>query len=110
MAKLNLPTVLHVDFDKTITQVMEDPDFDPYCKDELHDVPVDSKMQSRLRSLTEQGHTIIVWTARPWSHAASVAGYLTRHHVPFEGLKMNKGGGGVYVDDKAYRPEEFLQP
>ena len=60
------------------------------------------EMIERVRALKEKGkHDIIIWTARPWSHASHVAGLLTQWEVPFNGMKMQKGGAHAYIDDKA---------
>lgn len=99
----DLPSVLHVDFDKTITETYNGENYG------IENLEPDEEMISSLRGVTESGRTIIVWTARPYSQAEFVAGWLTMHGCPFEGLKMNKGGGGKYVDDNSIRPEEFKE-
>ncbi|QSG06346.1 hypothetical protein HSR121_2013 [Halapricum desulfuricans] len=59
-------------------------------------------MVEYVRWLKDEKHyTIIIWTARPWSHANHIAGLLTMWEVPYNGLKMEKGGAEVYLDDKA---------
>lgn len=54
-----------------------------------------------INQLYKQGHTIVIWTARPWSNASQVASWLVEHGVRYHGLRMNKGSADVYVDDKA---------
>lgn len=54
-----------------------------------------------LKEMYYDGHTIIVWTARPWSEAPIIAARLTEWGVRWHGLRCEKGGADVYVDDKA---------
>lgn len=52
-----------------------------------------------------EGHTLLVWTARPWKDAPFLVSRLEEWEVPWHGIKCNKGGADVYVDDKALDPE-----
>jgi len=47
------------------------------------------------------GHTLIIWTARPWSEANVIAARLTEWGVPYHGIRCEKGSSDIYVDDKA---------
>ena len=90
-----MPPVIAVDFDHTLTMDSGD----PYRKGD--EVP-NEEMIEYVKHLKEDRHcAIVVWTARPWSHAAHVAGLLTMWGVPHNGLKMEKGGAEAYIDDKA---------
>lgn len=91
-----------VDFDKTLT-TGEGP---PFWSDDEDETP-DEEMIEWVNSKYHEGCAIIVWTARPWSQAQNVAGYLTKWGVEFSGIRCDKGGADVYVDDKAIRPEEI---
>jgi hypothetical protein len=55
-----------------------------------------------------KGHTIIVWTARPWDSAAQTVTRLTEWGVHWHGLRREKGHADVYVDDKGSTPTEQL--
>ena len=61
-----------------------------------------------VRDLYYSGNIVIIWTARQWSEAPKVIGFLETHSIPYHGLKMSKGGSDVYVDDKCYSPELFF--
>ncbi|SEL19878.1 hypothetical protein [Haloferax larsenii] len=88
-------TLIAIDFDKTLT----DDSGDPY---KAGGETPDEEMVEFVRSLKEDlNYDIIVWTARPWSHAGHIAGLLTMWGVPYNGLKCEKGGAEVYVDDRA---------
>lgn len=66
----------------------------------------DTYVIESINDLYKQGHTVIVWTARPWSNAEQVASWLTEHGVRYHGLRMDKGSADVYVDDKALNVEK----
>jgi trehalose-6-phosphatase len=88
-------SLIAIDFDNTLTEDSGDP-YKPGGE-----TPND-KMIEYVRGLKEeQNEDIIIWTARPWSHAQHIAGLLTMWGVPFNGLQMEKGGADVYVDDRA---------
>jgi|AntRauTorcE11898_2_1112593.scaffolds.fasta_scaffold12653_5 trehalose-6-phosphatase len=88
-------TLIAVDFDKTLTSDSGD----PY---KTGDEQPDEKMVEFVQSLKEDYHyDIIVWTARPWKHAGHIAGLLTMWGVPYNGIKCDKGGAHVYIDDRA---------
>ncbi|WP_254536170.1 hypothetical protein [Halomarina litorea] len=90
-----------VDFDRTLTAgedsyITEDPE-DP-----------DEEMVEWVNYQYRQGHTIIVWTARPWEAAQETVARLTEWGVDWHGLRMEKGHADVYVDDKGTMPSEEL--
>lgn len=94
-------TLLAVDFDKTLT----DPDQDEW-NPALHQEP-DERVIQETREAYQSGVKVVVWTARQWSEASQVAGWLAAHEVPYHGLRCGKGGADQYVDDKTMTPEEF---
>lgn len=94
------PQRICVDFDKTLTtgegaNFWEDGEEDP-----------DEAMIEWVNQKYVEGNTIIIWTARPWKYAGQTAGMLTKWGVRYHGLRMEKGSGDIYVDDKSVRPEE----
>jgi hypothetical protein len=84
---------LCVDFDHTITHTENEYEYG--SEKPNHEVI------EWLKEMYYAGHTIIVWTARPWSEANIIASRLTEWGVRWHGLRCEKGGGDVYVDDKA---------
>jgi hydroxymethylpyrimidine pyrophosphatase-like HAD family hydrolase len=88
-------TIIAIDFDKTLTEDSGD----PY---RIGGETPNEEMVEYVRALKEeQNYDIIVWTARPWSHAQHIAGLLTQWGVQYNGMKCEKGGAHVYLDDKA---------
>jgi hypothetical protein len=92
---------INVDFDKTLT-TGEGPN---YWQEEAMEHP-DEDMVQWVNDKYHEGHIIIVWTARPWSQAPEVAAFLTRWGVEFNGIRCDKGGADIYIDDKAINTEE----
>lgn len=91
-----------VDFDKTLT----DPEGGTYFTSDKT-LP-NEDMVEWVNQQYIAGHTIIIWTARPWSVAEQTVGKLTEWGVRWHGLKMDKGSADVYVDDKTRRPDEVV--
>lgn len=54
-----------------------------------------------VNQLYKDGHTIIIWTARPWDNARQLKAFLTLNGVRHHGIMMEKGSADVYLDDKA---------
>lgn len=55
------------------------------------------------------GKHVVVWTARPWSQASTIAARLTEWEVPYHGIRAEKGGADLYVDDKAVSPLQVVE-
>ena len=90
------PARIAVDVDSTLTTG----DGTPWWQDALGAEPNERAVEL-VDELYSRGHTIIVWTARPWRVADETAGWLTANGVRYHGLRMSKGSGDVYLDDKA---------
>jgi trehalose-6-phosphatase len=89
-----MPTIA-IDFDNTLTEESGDP-FQVGGETPNGDVIED------VQRLKENEHyTIIIWTARPWSHAQQIAGLCVLWGVPFNGIRCDKGGADAYLDDKS---------
>lgn len=88
-------TLIAIDFDKTLTRESGD----PY---QAGGEEPDRKMVEFVKGLKEEDKfDIIIWTARPWDQAGHIAGLLTMWGVPYNGIKCEKGGAHVYLDDRA---------
>lgn len=81
------------------------------------------EMMEQLARYREQGFYVILFTSRNMNTYDGNIGrivantgkllmeWLERHAVPYDELHLGKpwpGRGGFYVDDKAIRPDEFL--
>lgn len=88
--------VIAVDFDKTLT-TGEGPEF---WEDDEQEYPNEDVIEW-VNEKYHDGHVIIVWTARPWSQAATVESYLVKWEVEYHGIRCNKTGADLYLDDKA---------
>jgi phosphoserine phosphatase len=93
--------LIAVDFDKTLT----DPSRNEWSP--AYDQDPNAPVIEATREAYKNGVKVVVWTARQWSEASQVAGWLTAHEVPYHGLRCGKGGADGYVDDKSIRPKEF---
>lgn len=114
LALKNIQPVLVVDLDDTIT--CDEPGV--AYSDKKPNWPVIEKM----REFSAAGWQIIIFTSRRMdtfgSNEALILAdvgsdtleWLSRHQVPYNGLRFGKpyAKNGFYVDDKALRPEEFL--
>jgi hypothetical protein len=85
-----------IDFDHTLTVTEDEYRFGSEEPNE--------EMIEWVRERYYEGHTIIIWTARPWDEAGYIAGLLTMWGVRWHGLRCEKGGADMFVDDKAYNP------
>jgi capsule biosynthesis phosphatase len=87
-------------------------------------LPPNAEVVARLRQYHEQGFYIILFTSRNMrtfeaniglilaNTARSVFDWLALHQIPYDEIHFGKpwpGKGGFYVDDKAVRPDEFVQ-
>lgn len=109
-----MPTIV-MDLDGTLTLELEGV---PYA--ELQPNP---DVVAKLREYRANGFEIAVYTARNMrTHSKSVGkinaetipeivAWLRRHDIPFDELHVGKPWpqrGGFYVDDRAIRPDEFV--
>lgn len=97
-----MPGRLAVDFDNTLTEVNV-----AYWDGEREEP--DERVCEAVRRHYHRGGTVIVWTARPWSEANTIAARLTEWKVPYHGIRCEKGSADVYVDDKAQLPGAFCE-
>lgn len=66
------------------------------------------EMIKKINSLYEKGNQIIIYTGRHWNHLINTKKDLDYIGLKYHTLIMGKPVADFYVDDKAMRPEEFL--
>lgn len=91
---------LMVDFDNTLTEADV-----AYWEGERETLA--ERVGEYVRQHYHDGGTVIVWTARPWSEASTIAARLTEWEIPYHGIRCEKGSADVYLDDKALRPGDI---
>ncbi len=106
---------LVIDLDGTLTH--DDP------KTKYHDKQPNLDVVSKLRAYKELGFEIVIATSRNMRTfdgnigrinavtLPAIIEWLKRHDVPYDEIHVGKpwcGQNGFYVDDKALRPEEFV--
>lgn len=74
-----------------------------------------------MRKLSAQGYKFIIHTARGWiscnqnvekaeqKYRKQMETWLEKYNVPYERIIFGKPFGMLYVDDKALRPDEFVE-
>lgn len=90
-----------VDFDGTLTQGEA-----LYWTDDVEEPRED--VVEWVRDQYTSGVHVVIWTARPWSEASTIAARLTEWEVPYHGIRCEKGGSDGYVDDKSHRPLDVV--
>jgi uncharacterized HAD superfamily protein len=66
--------------------------------------------RERLNRWYQEGHTIILWTARGWEQYRVTVKWLEEHGFRFHQLLMGKPIVDVFIDDRAYRFEGWDAP
>lgn len=56
---------------------------------------------SKIQDLHDQGHTIIIWTARGWEQFRMTENWLRQHQIQFDALLMGKPIVDIWIDDRA---------
>ena len=56
-----------------------------------------------MKNLKDQGHTIIIYTARSWNEYEMTSEWLKKNNIPFDQLFMGKPIGDYCIDDRAIR-------
>ncbi|MCX7986414.1 MAG: HAD family hydrolase [Bacteroidales bacterium] len=64
--------------------------------------PLDDAVSS-VNALYEQGHTIIIYSARTWMEYEMTSAWLAQHNIKYHQLVMGKPIGDVWIDDRAIR-------
>jgi Predicted hydrolases of the HAD superfamily len=64
--------------------------------------PKDGSVEN-VNRLYDQGHTIIIYTARTWMEFEMTTAWLQDHGVKYHQLMMGKPVGDLWIDDRAVR-------
>lgn len=109
--------VLVVDIDGTLCPVKQ-------SGEDYAELPANAEMVAQLRCYRTQGFRIILHSSRNMrsydgnlgeinKHTLPVLlDWLAAHDIPFDEVHMGKpwaGHRGFYIDDRAVRPDEFLE-
>ena len=62
-----------------------------------------------INDLYEKGHEIILHTGRHWNHLSLTKEQLEKGNILYTTLIMGKPVGDYYIDDKAIKPENFIE-
>lgn len=108
--------VLVVDIDGTLCEIKGK-------NEEYIDVKPKTKVVEKLVSYKQLGYYIILYTSRQMrtykgnvgkinaNTAKNIFEWLDKHDIPYDEIYFGKpwcGKNGFYVDDKAIRPDEFV--
>ncbi len=62
--------------------------------------PLDKAVES-VNRLYDEGHTIIIYSARTWMEYEMTVDWLSRHGFKYHQLILGKPVGDVWIDDRA---------
>lgn len=63
-------------------------------------VPLDNAVES-INQLYEEGHIIIIYSARTWMEYEMTVNWLLKYGVKYHQLILGKPVGDVWIDDRA---------
>lgn len=84
-----------IDMDGTICE--ECSTFDKYCAQ-----PIPEAIQS-INKLYEDGHIIIIYTARAWPMFKMTKDWLDKYDVKYHSLVCGKPQGEYFIDDRSFK-------
>jgi uncharacterized HAD superfamily protein len=62
--------------------------------------PLEGAIES-INQLHNEGHTIIIYSARSWQEYEMTSHWLSLHKVKYDQLVMGKPIGDIWIDDRA---------
>lgn len=62
-----------------------------------------------INTLYDQGHTIILYSARTWAEWEVTSHWLKQNHIKYHQLFLGKPVGDVWIDDRAIRHETWTE-
>ncbi|HUX83946.1 MAG TPA: HAD hydrolase family protein [Chitinophagaceae bacterium] len=63
----------------------------------------------KISRLMEEGHTVIIYSARSWQEYEMTRDWLSRNQIPYSQLVMGKPIGDLWIDDRAIRFTSWQQ-
>lgn len=78
-------------------------------KDKYYITSVNYPVLKKVNKLFDNGHEIIIWTGRHWNRLTETKNQLDEYGVKYTTLLMGKPPVDFIVDDRAVRPDEFLE-
>lgn len=62
---------------------------------------------SFIQKLKQQGHTVIIYSARTWAEYEMTVEWLNLNSIPFDQLILGKPIGDFWIDDRAIKFESW---
>ena len=90
-----------VDIDETIL-------YSDLIDGEYHIKGINHILVTRINELWSKGNEIIIHTGRHWNQLDATMEQLTDAGIAFDTLIMGKPPADYYIDDKAIKPEDFV--
>jgi hydroxymethylpyrimidine pyrophosphatase-like HAD family hydrolase len=60
-----------------------------------------------VNKLYDEGHTIVIYTARSWAEYEMTEHWLKQHGVKFHRILMGKPHYDLFIDDKTIHPDNI---
>ena len=60
-----------------------------------------------IQKLKQQGHTVIIYSARTWAEYEMTVEWLNSNLIPFDQLILGKPIGDYWIDDRAIKFESW---
>mgnify|MGYP001459293937 CR=1 FL=1 len=57
--------------------------------------------RAALKKMRKDGHVVVLWTAREWTHYKLTKKWLDKHGFEYDQILMGKPVAHVWIDDRA---------
>ncbi len=64
---------------------------------------VNKGAREALQKIRDNGHTIIIYSARTWAEYELTIDWLKKNKIPFDQLILGKPQGDYWIDDRAIK-------
>ena len=95
--------ILAMDVDLTLTKE------ECWTAEECLDATPNQEMIEKMEEIFHKWYIVISTARRMDRLAVPTLKWLYANHVPFNGIDFRKTACDILIDDKAFRPEEFLK-